>query len=66
MPTGDQLIWESIIRDKDGEIGKLRNALEFYADPAKWMKDRGITDEQIPDFYSETNFAERAIKALNG
>lgn len=54
-----------IAQELEAENARLRAALEFYADPARWMKVNNITDEQIPDFYDETNFGERALLALN-
>ena len=47
------------------EIERLRDALDFYADPGRWMKRNGIDDERIPDFYDELCFGERALIALN-
>lgn len=42
---------------------KLREALEFYADPFKWKKENN-SDIQIPDFYNEICFGEKAEEAL--
>jgi len=54
-----------LYKEAADEIEQLRAALEFYADPARWMKVNGVDDEQVPDFYDECNFGERALLALN-
>lgn len=39
--------------------------LQFYADPVAWKKQHDPDNEvYMPDFYSETNFGERAEIAL--
>lgn len=54
-----------IVQEQRAEIERLRAALEFYADPASWKKQHDPdNDVQIPDFYSETSFADTAIAAL--
>lgn len=61
-------------RDKAlGENERLREALEFYADPwewqkrpenEEWLRNDGAT--QVPDFYSEMEFGDTAKAALEG
>ena len=47
----------SKIEDSIDRIEQLEAALRFYAEPWKHV-------DQIPDFYSELNFAETARAAL--
>ena len=49
----------SFIREVADRIEKLEAALRFYAEPWKHV-------DQIPDFYSELDFAETARAALEG
>ena len=47
-----------------GERDGLREALEFYADPWKAIKNSADPDAHVPDFYDELEFGETARKAL--
>jgi hypothetical protein len=49
----------SLVAAHAAEVAKLRNALQFYADP-------GGKCDQVPDFYDELDFGSRAFEALNG
>ena len=63
--TNNQDGWMSTAFKHEATIKKLRAALEFYADPAAWKREHDPDDSvQIPDFYSETDFATMAIEAL--
>lgn len=45
---------------------RLRNVLEFYADPFAWKKRHDPDNSiQVPDFYSETSFGDTAAEALS-
>lgn len=47
------------------EVGRLREVLEFYADPYEQLDQHGYP-VPVPDFYSELDFGERAVEALKG
>lgn len=49
---------------QEAENRRLREALEFYADPFNRKDDAG-DPIAVPDFYSELNFGDRASKALS-
>lgn len=53
-------------RQLKAEIGRLRAALELYADPFAWKRKHDPDDEvRVPDFYSETDFGDTAKVALS-
>jgi asparagine synthetase A len=61
MPTSDQLIWESVIRDKDAEIERLRAALKQIRETVQFaeyesrewdvakLADAALSHEQLSD-----------------
>lgn len=48
----------------EAENAKLREALEFYADPWAWNKKHSDGGKQVPDFYFEMEYGDRAVTAL--
>lgn len=54
----------AIVREKNAQIARLKEALEFYADPRAKIDPH--LPGGIPDFYYELDFGERARTALAG
>ena len=64
---------DEVIKSLQAEIEGLRGALEFYADPWEWQKRPGNEkwlrsdgDAEVPDFYDEMAFGEKAMAVLAG
>jgi hypothetical protein len=64
LQTENGLLHDALAAEREARE-RMREALEFYADPFTWKKLHDPeNDVQIPDFYSECCFGETAQAAL--
>lgn len=51
------------LSEAEDKLEKARRALRFYEDPFDYINLHGL-DEQVPDFYDEWDFGDRARATL--